>query len=211
MRPMSTFVIVHVDGECCEGRAESVLHRGSAAPKGWRPAESCEGDVDDEGAPQFVEVLISPEDYARIVEPHRVEDTAAARIEALQFHIRRVLRELTRQYLERRVCALRGQYFPVPVVAAGWLNDVPTSRQWAEFEVGPNGVSVESLARAGLLKKTLGIWPPGPFGLAALNDTVDEFESVAWAPEFDRAKAQAVTPYLADLRAVEAELLRRDL
>lgn len=202
-----TFVHFWVDDVCCEGKVEDAQPCHDHFPA--NAIIAVEGCGDDDRGPRGI---ISAADYARILEPYRTADSVAVHAEALRLHVRRVQSDLSRQFQERRVCALRGQCLPVPVVAAGWLNAVPTRREWKELEVTETGVSLESLARAGLLKTTLEIWPPAFNAVRPIfNETVNEFESVVWAPEFERAVAQAVAPYVAALKEAEAEMLGRAL
>ncbi len=195
-----------------DGRAEQVLALGGFVPPGWCRAWTCECWAELGGAEELVEVFISPKDSARILEPHRLADTPDCQAQALVQQIQLVENEVAMQTLERRVRALGDLRWASPLVAAGWLNDVPTREQWAALEKTETkeGVSVEALARAGLLKTTLYIWPPDEFIYLRvddlmLNETPDVFENIAWAPEFERARIQAIAPYIAALQAIDAE------
>jgi hypothetical protein len=62
-----TYVQFIVGGVHCEGVAERVLPLGAVVPPGWQPAGTYVEPADDDGALQFAEVFISPEDNQRII------------------------------------------------------------------------------------------------------------------------------------------------
>lgn len=186
---MRTFVQFEVGGVRCEGMAEHTLPAGGVVPPGWRLACAYVGPADDDGALQSIDVLISPEDRARMVGEHRLADTPAARQEALCEHIIVVEAKVTREVIERRHRRLRSAYVP------GWYvrNIVaPTPEQWATLETNADGdFTAEDLVNVGCLPE-LGA-PAGQFQewLFLQADVFDE----ARAEELDREKAKETAPY----------------
>lgn len=198
-------VFVHSCGLSLWGRATQMLPRKyHTCPHGWRPAY--------QGA-RNAPVWISSVDYCGLFAKSRSGSAADVLDMARTDHTKFLTQIETRKWLERRVCALRGGYLKKPVVDAGWFNGSPTPEQWRRLEVNSDGdVSVESLAREGLLEQKIGIvapdvrwgakwqypvmpWVDPPRDFPAFPPKEPEDIDLAWAEDLTRAVDKATKPY----------------
>lgn len=181
--PMRAWVFFEVGGIRCDGEARcAVPAQGGTAHPGWRLACTYDGS-DDDGAPQAVDVLISQEDYERIVSGPRLLDANLAHEEALRHHIRVLTKEA--EELVHRVSMA-----PPGVLAREWVENVlaPTPAQWALLAVDDAGmVTVESLARAGCF--------PPPMVVDRNFVEWRVLRSDSGCEELDQEIAKATAPY----------------